>query len=158
MVNFEEITLLFEQTIKHSRAKLHNLLDQGKVSLSYAEKENDNLNNYIAYQQFCEKQKASLEAQIERYKNTIFKLEAVCALHGIKDLRMWMSFSTQHLVNDVVEQYEKRGFYLPFAFREYMHEDLTLEEQSSINRLIYKKRYIELDEIARQLKEIKTTN
>ncbi len=145
---YEKINNAFEKAVTKLQDGLQYLADNDKVSDSFISMQNLIIKSLIDYQHQTECYISTLEMEnlqlangrineIEKLKTIKESLEAICIIHGIMDLNVWINRSNKHLVNEAVYHYKEGIIQIPYKLLEWISK-LPNQDKQTIERILYK--------------------
>jgi len=159
--NYHRINAAFEKAVILLQENLQYLANSGKVSTKFISMQNNIIRAIIDYQHKTEKILGELEweniklakgkvKELEQLKKNKEALEAICIIHGITDLPVWLEMGTKHLVQQAISDFKENITTLPYELR-LRFEALSPSEQSFLDKILYKKYYEEMEELKRKI-------
>ena len=170
MNDYERKNTSFERAVNLLQENLQYLANKGVVSNRFISLQNNIIKSLIDYQKASEQRISTLELEhlelqhllsnhIDKYQEKILVLEAICFIHGIMDLDVWLNTNFSLLEEQATESFKEGSFSIPLAFNIYFN-NMSKEDKAVINKILDKKAAQhteqELNKIKEQINGIRT--
>ncbi|UZO79760.1 hypothetical protein NBT05_12455 [Aquimarina sp. ERC-38] len=118
------VAIDFERAVKQLQQDLQYQADKNTLSTAFFDKQNRIIKSLVIYYQETQSTLTRLEKGLQdqrkseyllakKYNDHTYKLEAVCFIHGIYDLRSWLGTPTDVLVDRAKELMKDNELILP---------------------------------------------